>query len=212
MRDHEFVAAARSVGLGQDDASENPRRPRSPGERQGLVGKATSRTQACVARDRLRVPALCPVRPHDGRAEHRLRPRRDAASSASETGYRRAGRRTPRARPTSRPRQALSEPALRRPAPARRACPRARPPASHPASRRAIRRLDAKVRRELRGALRQIHDELGLTSIFVTHDQEEAFALADRVALLNQGRIEQFAAPLEIRSQPASDFVRSFME
>ncbi len=72
--------------------------------------------------------------------------------------------------------------------------------------------LDAKVRRELRGALRQIHDELGLTSIFVTHDQEEAFALADRVALLNQGRIEQFAAPLEIRSQPATDFVRSFME
>jgi sulfate transport system ATP-binding protein len=72
--------------------------------------------------------------------------------------------------------------------------------------------LDAKVRRELRGALRQIHDELGLTSIFVTHDQEEAFALADRVALLNHGRIEQFAAPAEIQREPASDFVRSFLE
>jgi len=72
--------------------------------------------------------------------------------------------------------------------------------------------LDAKVRRELRGALRQIHDELGLTSIFVTHDQEEAFALADRVALLNHGCIEQFATPAEIQAQPASEFVSAFLE
>jgi sulfate transport system ATP-binding protein len=72
--------------------------------------------------------------------------------------------------------------------------------------------LDAKVRRELRVALRAIHDELGLTSIFVTHDQEEAFALADRVAILNRGQIEQFAAPQEIRRAPASSFVRSFLE
>ena len=72
--------------------------------------------------------------------------------------------------------------------------------------------LDAKVRRELRGALRQIHDELGLTSIFVTHDQEEAFALADRVAVLNEGRIEQFATPADIQKAPASEFVTSFLE
>jgi sulfate transport system ATP-binding protein len=72
--------------------------------------------------------------------------------------------------------------------------------------------LDAKVRRELRDALRQIHDELGLTSIFVTHDQEEAFALADRVALLNHGRIEQFATPAEIEAEPASEFVSAFLE
>jgi len=71
--------------------------------------------------------------------------------------------------------------------------------------------LDAKVRRELRDALRQIHDELGITSIFVTHDQEEAFALADRVALLNHGRIEQFAAPPEIEAAPASAFVSAFL-
>ena len=71
--------------------------------------------------------------------------------------------------------------------------------------------LDAKVRRELRVALRQIHDELGLTSIFVTHDQEEAFALADRVAVLNRGRIEQFATPAELVREPASDFVTSFL-
>jgi sulfate transport system ATP-binding protein len=72
--------------------------------------------------------------------------------------------------------------------------------------------LDAKVRRELRDALRAIHDELRLTSIFVTHDQEEAFALADRVALLNQGRIEQFATPAEIAEAPASAFVSAFLE
>jgi sulfate transport system ATP-binding protein len=72
--------------------------------------------------------------------------------------------------------------------------------------------LDAKVRRELRDALRNIHDELRLTSIFVTHDQEEAFSLADRVALLNQGRIEQFATPAEIEAQPASEFVSAFLE
>jgi len=71
--------------------------------------------------------------------------------------------------------------------------------------------LDAKVRKELRVALRAIHDELGITSIFVTHDQEEAFALADRVSILNHGRIEQFAAPAEIEAQPATDFVKAFL-
>ncbi len=55
--------------------------------------------------------------------------------------------------------------------------------------------LDAKVRQELRGALRTIHDQLGLTSIFVTHDREEAFALADTIAILNDGRIEQYGTP-----------------
>jgi sulfate transport system ATP-binding protein len=71
--------------------------------------------------------------------------------------------------------------------------------------------LDAKVRKELRVALRAIHDELGITSIFVTHDQEEAFALADRVAILNHGQIEQFASPEEIEAAPASAFVGAFL-
>ena len=71
--------------------------------------------------------------------------------------------------------------------------------------------LDAKVRKELRAALRHIHNELGLTSIFVTHDQEEAFALADRVALLNLGRIEQFDTPRKISAAPSNEFVREFL-
>ena len=71
--------------------------------------------------------------------------------------------------------------------------------------------LDAKVRRELRDALRLIHNELKLTSVFVTHDHEEAFTLADRVAILGNGKVEQFAEPAEIAARPASDFVREFL-
>jgi sulfate/thiosulfate transport system ATP-binding protein len=71
--------------------------------------------------------------------------------------------------------------------------------------------LDAKVRKELRIALREIHDRVGLTSIFVTHDREEAFALADKVAILSNGRIEQYDAPQTIEQAPASEFVHDFI-
>jgi sulfate transport system ATP-binding protein len=71
--------------------------------------------------------------------------------------------------------------------------------------------LDQTVRVELRTWLRALHGRLGLTSIFVTHDQEEAFALADRVVLLNRGRVEQVGSPAELRASPASAFVRSFV-
>ncbi|HTH29060.1 MAG TPA: ATP-binding cassette domain-containing protein, partial [Sphingobium sp.] len=71
--------------------------------------------------------------------------------------------------------------------------------------------LDAKVRKDLRVALRDIHDRLGVTTIFVTHDREEAFGLADQVAILNHGRIAQYAPPGEIESAPADAFVREFL-
>jgi len=71
--------------------------------------------------------------------------------------------------------------------------------------------LDAKVRRELREALREIHNRVGLTSIFVTHDYEEAFQLADKVAILGAGRIEQYDTPKIIKTKPASDYVREFL-
>ncbi len=71
--------------------------------------------------------------------------------------------------------------------------------------------LDAKVRRELRLALRAIHERLGITTIFVTHDQEEAFALADQVAILHNGKIEQFDTPGQIQQAPNSEFVRGFL-
>jgi len=71
--------------------------------------------------------------------------------------------------------------------------------------------LDTKVRRELRVALREIHDRVGLTSIFVTHDREEAFALADKVAILSNGRIEQYDTPQQVEQNPATPFVHDFV-
>ena len=71
--------------------------------------------------------------------------------------------------------------------------------------------LDAKVRKELRGELRRIHDATGVTTILVTHDQEEAMALADRVVVMNHGRIEQVGTPAELDGAPASTFVFEFL-
>jgi sulfate transport system ATP-binding protein len=71
--------------------------------------------------------------------------------------------------------------------------------------------LDAKVRLELRRWLRRIHEETGFTTLFVTHDQEEALELADRVVVMNQGRIEQDDAPETIYAEPATPFVYDFL-
>ena len=71
--------------------------------------------------------------------------------------------------------------------------------------------LDAKVRRELREWLRHIHDKAGVTSVFVTHDQEEAFAMADLVAVMNRGRIEQVGTPELVRRDPRTAFVSEFL-
>ncbi len=71
--------------------------------------------------------------------------------------------------------------------------------------------LDAKVRAELRTWLRRFHDEYHVTSIFVTHDQEEAFEVADRIVIMNQGRVEQVGSPLEIFEHPANAFVMDFL-
>ena len=71
--------------------------------------------------------------------------------------------------------------------------------------------LDAKVRKELRRWLRRMHDELHVTSIFVTHDQEEALEVADRVVLMNAGRIEQIGSPQEVWDHPASPCVYGFL-
>jgi sulfate transport system ATP-binding protein len=71
--------------------------------------------------------------------------------------------------------------------------------------------LDAKVRFELRRWLRALHDEMHITSVFVTHDQEEALEVADVVAVMNHGKIEQIGSPEEVYTQPATPFVRSFI-
>lgn len=71
--------------------------------------------------------------------------------------------------------------------------------------------LDAKVRKELRGWLRRLHNELHLTSIFVTHDQDEALDVADEIVLMNKGRVEQFGTAQGVYEQPATAFAYSFL-
>ena len=71
--------------------------------------------------------------------------------------------------------------------------------------------LDAKVRAELRRWLRRLHDEIHVTSVFVTHDQDEALELADRVVVMNQGRIEQVGTPTEVFHSPSTEFVMDFL-
>ena len=71
--------------------------------------------------------------------------------------------------------------------------------------------LDAKVRLELRRWLRHLHDEIHITSVFVTHDQEEALEVADRVVVMNEGRIEQVGSPEEVYNHPATPFVYNFL-
>jgi len=71
--------------------------------------------------------------------------------------------------------------------------------------------LDARVRKELRAWLRRLHDEVHVTTIIVTHDQEEAMEVAGQIVVLNSGRVEQIGSPLELYEQPANEFVMSFV-
>ncbi len=71
--------------------------------------------------------------------------------------------------------------------------------------------LDAQVRKELRDWLRNLHDEMNVTTIFVTHDQEEALEVADEIVVINRGRIEQTGSPSELYDRPANNFVMGFL-
>jgi sulfate transport system ATP-binding protein len=71
--------------------------------------------------------------------------------------------------------------------------------------------LDAKVRKELRDWLRRLHDEVQVTTVFVTHDQEEALEVADEIVVINEGRVEQIGSPDQLYDEPANDFVMGFL-
>jgi sulfate/thiosulfate transport system ATP-binding protein len=71
--------------------------------------------------------------------------------------------------------------------------------------------LDARVRKELRAWLRRLHEEVHVTTVFVTHDQEEAMEVADQIVVMNHGRVEQTAGARELYDEPANEFVMSFV-
>ena len=126
------------------------------------------------------------------------------ARKTAEGRDRAAGRRAAahaRHRPAAR---ALSAPALRRPAPARRDRPRDRAHARLFLFDEPLSNLDAQLRDEMRGEIKRLHQELGKTMIYVTHDQIEAMTLADRIVLMRDGRIEQQGAPLDLFERPAT--------
>src|SRR5207244_2322061 len=71
--------------------------------------------------------------------------------------------------------------------------------------------LDAQVRKELRAWLRRLHDEVHVTTVFVTHDQEEAMEVADEIVVINAGRVEQVGSPSQLYDEPANEFVMGFL-
>jgi len=71
--------------------------------------------------------------------------------------------------------------------------------------------LDAELRHQMRARIRTLHDELGMTTVYVTHDQIEAMTLADRIAVLNGGVLQQHGAPMDVYRNPANDFVKGFL-
>ena len=158
-----------------------------------IAGEAVDRAAAAGARRRLRLPALRRLQAHDRARQRRLRPedpqaaRRPRSASASTSCsalVQLDGLRRP-----------LPVAALRRPAPAHGARPRAGRRAARAAARRAVRRARRPVRKELRDWLRRLHDEVHVTTIFVTHDQEEAMEVAEQIVVINDGRIEQAGSP-----------------
>ena len=118
---------------------------------------------------------------------------------------------------TARPRatrlagQPLSEPVVGRPAPAHRVGARAGHRAADPAARRAVRRARRQGAQGTAQWLRSLHEEIHVTSIFVTHDQEEALEVANRVVVMDKGRIEQIGTPGDVYDDPATAFVHGFI-
>ena len=147
--------------------------------------------------------------PHlDDQGEHRLRARRpsrpqaDARAASARCGRAGGLRRSARAPPV---------PALGRRAAARRPGPSAGPQADVYLLDEPLSNLDAQLRVRMRAELKQLHQRLGSTMIYVTHDQVEALTLGDRVAVLNEGVLQQVATPNEIYRRPVNRFVGTFI-
>ncbi len=174
-----------------------------------INGQRRDRRAAAAARHRLRVPALRGVQAPDRARQRRVRPEDPQAAEGRDQGEGRqsAGSRSGSAGfrpaiPTSSP--AVSVSAWRWPA-------RSRSIPQVLLLDEPFGALDAKVREDLRAWLRRLHDEVHVTTVLVTHDQAEALDVADRIAVLNKGRIEQVGSPTEVYDTPANAFVMSFL-
>ena len=183
------------------------------GARSVVDGEDTSGTHVRAAQGRLRVPALRAVPPHDRVREHRLRAARPAADASG--------------RPSAEIRQRVTQLlelvqldwlAERYPSQLsggqRQRVALARALAVEPRVLlldEPFGALDAKVRKELRRWLRRLHDEMHITTLFVTHDQEEALELADQLVLMNKGKVEQAGSVRDVYASPATPFVYSFL-
>ena len=207
-----LLALLGPVGLGQDDAAAHHRRPRD-GRRAARSSTRTRTSPSRSARDR----NVGFVFQHYALFRHmtRVRERRLRPARARSGRTRRSSERVDELLRLVQL-EGLGQPARRRSSPA--ASGSASPwPAPWPPQPKVLLldepfgALDAKVRQELRQWLRRLHDEIHVTSVFVTHDQEEAFEVADRVVVMNHGRIEQVGTPEEVFEHPANAFVMDFL-
>ena len=206
--------AARAVRLRQDDAAPDPRRPRRSDLRPRAVRRrGRAEADRAAAQRRPRVPELRALPPHERARQYRLRLARASLGAAAEPQG------DPQARVSSCSISCSSQ-GSRSAIPSqlsggqRQRVAFARALAIEPRVLlldEPFGALDAKVRRDLRRWLLEIHNKTGHTTVFVTHDQEEALELADRVVVMSQGRIEQIGTPDEIYDTPNSPFVFSFI-
>ena len=199
----------RPVGLRQDDDPPDDRRVRDADRRHDHARRPRHHPPAAEqAQRRDGLPVLRPLPEHDRGRQHRLRAARPEAAEGPDP---QAGRRAPRADQPARQGRPLPVPAVGRPA---AAVALARALAIEPEVLlldEPLSALDAKIRVALRKEIRSIQRQLGITTVYVTHDQEEALSLSDRVVVMSEGRIEQIGPPPEIYNFPATPFVASFV-
>ena len=200
----------RPVRLREDDAAA-PHRRLQRGRSRARSGRRPRHLApaAVEARRRHGVPVLCPVAAYDGPAQRRLRARGTAAAARRD---RAAGGGSARPR---RPR-GISPTGGRRSSPAASSSASRSPARSRSEPKvllldEPLSNLDAKLRVQVRRELRDLQQRLGLTTIFVTHDQEEANTICDRIAVMNDGVVQQVGTPMELYERPANLFVASFL-
>ena len=203
---------ARAVRLGQDDDAADDRRLRAPrrGQRSQLGGEDVTGRPPYDARREHGLPGLRALPAHDRGRERRyglrvkgVEARASAGARVDEALETRPARRASATASRSqlsggqRQRVALARAIVNRPQVLLLDEP--------------LGALDLKLRQEMQSELKRIQQELGITFIYVTHDQEEALTMSDRIAVFNQGRIEQIGTPAEVYERPATEFVAGFV-